>query len=294
MTFQELEETFNRALRLTFSKRKLLFIFPVLLVCGVLIVFCRAISYNANPWVVMSLSFLPVFLCTGILLAAGVLLIRMYYHEVKGLSFRFRKLLSHSLQLLIGVSHLSLPLILTYLFLWTLMGVFHLLKVIPGVGEVFGVLLSFGPFLLVFASLMLSLISIIMLFFVTPHVALKTGVHMHIAEEIMERMRVSPFSNILLLTIGLTPLLCGVFFLVLAAIMTGAHYLQATAALGVALGWFFIMVPFTMILAPFVVFFFNFATESFGLLQRKQKNVHRQETKVQKMGKNEGEKCSVR
>ena len=293
MTYQELEEAFNRALRLSFSKQKMFFIFPVLLVCGVLIVFCRAISYNANPWVVMSLSFLPVFLCTGILLAAGVLLIRMYYHEVKGLSFRFRKLLSHSLQLLIGVSHLSLPLILTYLFLWTLMGVFYLIKVIPGIGEFVGVLLSFGPFLLVFASLMLSLMSIIILFFVTPHVALKTGVHMHIAEEILERIRFSLFSNIILLAIGLTPLLCSVFFLVLAALMTGAHYLQASAAVGVSLGWFFIMVPFTMILTPFVVFFFNFATESFGLLQRKQKKAHRQESNLKKMGKKEEETCAA-
>lgn len=293
MTYQELEDTFNRALRLSFSKKKLLFVFPVLLVCGVLIVFCRAVSYNANPWVVMSLSFLPVFLCTGILLAAGVLLIRMYYHEVKGLSYRFRKLLSQSLQLLIGVSHLSLPLILTYLFLWTLMGVFHLVKVIPGVGEVFGVLLSFGPFLLVFASLVLSLFSISMLFFVTPHVALKTGVHMHIAEEILERMRVSPFANLLLLTVGLIPLLSGVFFLVLAAAMTATHYLQASAAVGVSLGWFFIMVPFTLILTPFVVFFFNFATESYGLLTRRQKQVHRQEAKVQKMAKTKEESCAV-
>src|SRR3990167_8062826 len=163
MTYQEIEEIFNRAFWLSFSRAKFLLIFPVLLVCGVLTVFCRAISYNANAWVAMSLSFLPVFLCTGILLAAGVLLIRMYYHEVKGLSYKFRKLFSQSLQLLIGVSYLSLPLILTYLFLWTMMGVFHLIKVIPGVGEVIGVLLSFAPFLLVFASLMLSLMSVVIL-----------------------------------------------------------------------------------------------------------------------------------
>ncbi len=288
MTYQEIEETFNRAIRLSFSRAKLLFIFPVLLVCGVLTVFCRAISYHSNPWVAMSLSFLPVFLCTGILLAAGVLLIRMYYHEVKGLSFRFRKLLTQSLQLLIGVSYLSLPLILTYLFLWTLMGVFHLVKVIPGVGEVIGVLLSFAPFILVFASLVLSLLSIVLLFFVTPHVALKTGVQLHIAEEILERIRFSLFSNLLLLMIGLMPLLCGVFFLIVAAVMTGAQYLQGIAAIGVSLGWFFIMIPFTMILTPFVIFFFNFATESYGLLQRKQR-LH-----LQKMSKNEEGACTVR
>src|SRR3990167_664609 len=101
MTYAEVEEIFNRALRYSFSKVKFLFIFSVLLVCGVLVVFCRAMAFEANTWVVMSLSFLPVFLCTGILLAAGVLLTRIYYHEVKGLSYKFRKLFSQSLQLLI-------------------------------------------------------------------------------------------------------------------------------------------------------------------------------------------------
>lgn len=291
MTYQEIEETFNRALRHSFSRKKSLFVFLILLVCGVLTVFCRAISYNTTPWVKMSLSFLPIFLCTGILLAAGVLLIRMYYHEVKGLSYRFRKLLSQSVQLLIGVSYLSFPLILSYLFLWTLMGVFHLVKGVPGVGEIMGVLLSFAPFLLVFASLMLTLLSVALLFFVTPHVALKSGVHMHIAEEILERMRFSPFSNLLLFTIGLIPLVAGVFFLVLAAMMTGSHYLQDIAPLGMSLGWFFIMVPFTMILTPFVTFFFNFATESFGLLQRKQKKVARQENHHRNVQKSEEESC---
>ena len=294
MTYQEFEETFNRALKFSFSKMKFFLVAPVLLVCGTVMIFCRAISMNAGTWLVMSLSFLPVFFCTGILLAAGVLLIRIYYHEVKGLSFRFRKLFAHSFQLLIGVSYLSLPLVLTYLLLWTLMGIFHLVKNIPGVGDVIGVLFSFVPFLLMFASLVLSFLSVAILFFVAPHVALKTGIHFQVAEEIFERMSVSPFANLLLFTLGFTPLLCGVGFLVLAAIMTGVHYLPNTAALGASLGWFFIMVPFAMILAPFVIFFFNFATESFGLLQRKQKRVFRTGGSVQKMAKNEEENCVVR
>ena len=271
MTFAEVETIFDRALRFSFSRKKFIFMFPVLLICGVLIVFCRAISLTANPWVVMSLAFMPVFLCTGILLAAGVLLARMYYHEVKGITYSLRKLLSHSMQLLIGVSYLSLPLILSYLLLWTMMGVFHLLKGIPGIGEVIGVLLAFGPFVLVFASLALSFASILILFFVTPHVALKNGMQFHIAEEIVARISSSVFINALFLIIGLAPLLLCVSFLTLSAVMTGVNYLSATAAIGVSLEWFFIMVPFALILTPFVVFFFNFATESYALIQKKSK-----------------------
>lgn len=269
--FQEIEELFNRALRFSFSRKKIFFMFPVLLSCGVLIVFCRAVSFAANSWVSMSLAFMPVFLCTGVLLAAGVLLSRMYYHEIKGQAFHLRKLLSHSLQLIIGVSYLALPLILTYLLLWTFMGVFHLLSEIPGIGPFISVLLAFGPFLLVAASLGLSLVSLLILFFVTPHVALKNSVHLHIAEEIIERMSLSFFANIVHFLIGLIPLLFCVGFLCLAALMTGLQYLTSTAALGISLEWFFIMVPFALMLTPFVIFFFNFATESYGLLQRKKK-----------------------
>jgi len=289
MTLQEVEDIFNRSLRFCFSKKKLCFVFPVLLVCGVLIIFCRAVSISASAWVVMSLSFMPVFLCTGILLAAGVLLIRMYYHEIKGMKVHFRKLLSHSLQSLIGASYLALPLILSYLLLWTLMGVFLLLKGIPGIGDVISVLLAFGPFILVCASLVLSFASLLVLFFVTPYVALKNGVHLRIAEEIIAKMRASAFMNIFLLMIGIAPLLICIGFLTLAAVMTDVHYLSATAPLGVSLEWFFIMVPFTLILTPFVIFFFNFATECYGLLQKKNKN----STSAVKVDKTEDEFCTA-
>lgn len=269
MTFQEVEQMFNRAFQYAFSKKKFLFMFPVLLTCGVMIVFCRALSLDVNPWVWMSLAFLPVFLCTGVLLAAGVLLTRMYYHEVKGLAFGFRKLLTQSFQLLVGVSYLSLPLVLTYLLLWTLLGVFFLLKGLPGLGDAMGVLLSFGPFLLVLGSFGLSIVSVLLLYFVTPHVALKNSMNYHVLEEMVTRLRSSLFANLLLFSLGVFPLVCVVGFLTIGAVMTGISYFSAKAALSVSLQWFFIMVPFCAILTPFVIFFFNFATESYGFLRRR-------------------------
>lgn len=278
MKFQDIESVFNRAFSLAFSRKKIMIMFPVLLICGVLVVFCRAVSFGANEWVGMSLAFLPVFLCTGLLLAAGVLLTRIYYHEVKQMPYQLRKLLSQSIQTLIGVSYLSLPLVLLYLLLWTLMGVFHLLKEIPAVGDAMGVLLSFGPFLLVLASLVLALASIVILFFVTPHVALKSEVHFHIAEEIFDRIRWNLFANLTLFFIGFLPIMLSTVILTIAAVMTGAHYLSATKAVGVSLEWFFIMIPFTLLLTPFVNFFFNFATESFSLLQKQKRLQSKVET----------------
>ena len=131
MTFEDIEHIFNRALSLSFSRKKLLFMFPVLVVCGLMIVFCRALAVNAGQWVVLSLTFLPIFLSSGLLLASGVVLARIYHHEVKMIPLSFRKILAQSWELLIGVSYLTLPLLLAYLFLWMIMGIFYLLKEIP-------------------------------------------------------------------------------------------------------------------------------------------------------------------
>lgn len=269
MTFEEIEHIFNRALRFSFSKKKLLFMFPVLVICGLMLVFCRALAVGAGQWVVLSLTFLPIFLSSGLLLAAGVVLARVYHHEVKMIPLSYKKILAESWELLIGVSYLTLPLLLAYLFLWMLMGIFYLLKEIPALGDVLGVILSFGPFLLVLGSLLLSFFNLFLLFFATPHIALKSRLKLKLAEEIYSRFKENLFSNIALFVVGLIPLLLGVGILSLAAFLTGMNFFIKTETLAVALQWFFVMIPFCAMLAPGILFFFNFAVESYALIQKK-------------------------
>lgn len=271
MTFEEIEHIFNRALRFSFSKKKLLFMFPVLVICGLMLVFCRALAVGAGQWVVLSLTFLPIFLSSGLLLAAGVVLARVYHHEVKMIPLSFKKVLAQSWELLIGVSYLTLPLLLAYLFLWMLMGIFYLLKEIPALGDVLGVILAFGPFLLVLGSLLLSFFNLFLLFFATPHIALKSRLKLKLAEEIYSRFKENLFSNIALFIMGLIPLLLGVGILSLAAFLTGVNFFIKTETLAVALQWFFIMIPFCAMLTPGILFFFNFAVESYALIQKKHK-----------------------
>ena len=268
MQYKDLERMFNRSTLLSFSRKKFLFIFPVLLICGLLIVFCRALAFEANRWVVMSLSFLPVFLCSALLLSAGALMMRMYYQEVKGVDFEIKKMINQSVQLIVGVSYLSLPFLLSYLVVWSLMGVFHLIKAIPQIGPAVGVLLSFGPFLLVFTSIILSFLCLVMLFFITPQVALKETIEFKVVEHLLMRIRDNLFTNMLVFVIALAPLIFVVSLLVLAAFLTGFEYLSSYHVLGTTMQWLFIMIPFCAILTPFVVFFFNFATETFALLER--------------------------
>lgn len=269
MTFEEIEHIFNRALRFSFSKKKMLFMFPVLVVCGLMIVLCRALAVNAGQWVILSLTFLPIFLSSGLLLAAGVVLSRVYHHEVKMIPLSFKKILAQSWELLIGVSYLTMPLLLAYLFLWVIMGIFYLLKEIPALGDVLGVVLAFGPFLLVLGSLLLSFFNLFLLFFATPHIALKSRLKLKLAEEVYRRFKENLFSNFALFLMGLVPLLLGVGVLTLAAFLTGVNFFIRTETLAIALQWFFVMIPFCAMLTPGILFFFNFAVESYALMQKK-------------------------
>ncbi len=271
MTLSEIEQIFNRAFSKVFCRKKILFLFPILIACGILTVFCRTLSLGVNHWVWMSLSFLPIFLCTGVLLAAGVLLTKMYIFEVKGMDYKIGKLFTSSLQLIIGVSYLSFPLILTYLILWSVMGIFVLLKQIPAFGDVFGTLLAFGPYLLVLGSFGLAIVSVLLLFFITPHVALKKTLQMNLAAEVTVRLKNSIFSNGLLFFVGLVPLALVLFFLILGAMMTKSSYLTSEAALALSIQWLMMMIPFCLIMTPFVIFFFNFSLESYLLVKKKEK-----------------------
>ncbi len=269
MQLSEIEQIFNRAFSKIFCRKKILFLFPILIACGILTIFCRTLSLGVNDWVWMSLSFLPIFLSTGVLLAAGVLLTKMYVFEIKGMDFKVSKLFTSSLQMVIGVSYLCFPLILTYLILWSVLGDFYLLKQIPAFGDAFGTLLAFGPYLLVLGSFALAIVSVMLLFFITPHVALKKTLKMDLASEVGARLKQSVFGNTLLFFIATVPLGVVLFFLILGAMMTGSSYFAAKAALAIGLQWLVMMIPFCLIMTPFVIFFFNFALESYMLLKRK-------------------------
>ena len=271
MNWKEIEHVFNRALTLTFSRKKLLFTVPTLVFCGLVIVCFRALGSRANDWLAISMTFLPIFFCSSILLAVGIILSRIYHHEVKNLPVSYRKTLSVSKELMVDIAYLALPVILVYLLLWTLLGIFYLLKEIPMIGDGLGVILSFGPFLLLFGSFVLSLLSIVMLFFVTPAVALKSSVQVEMLQSVIKRLRFSPFSNLALMLLGILPLVVMSGLMTIAAIVTGKSYVAAENSLAVSLEWFFIMLPFSALLTPAVIFFFNFAVESHVLMIKKMK-----------------------
>ena len=275
MAWKEVETIFNRALSFTFSRRKLIFTIPILLFCGWVSVCFKALGSKANDWLSISMIFMPLFFCSSVLLAAGILLTRVYHHEVKRLPISYRKTLGLSKHLMVEVAYLALPVILIYLALWTLLGIFYLFKEIPLIGEALGVILSFGPFLLLFGFFILSLLSMGVLFFVTPSVSLKSSVQFEILQGVFQRLRFNPFTNIALMFLGILPLALVAGLMAIAANMTGKSFVSVDYSFAVHLGWFFMMIPFSVLLAPAVIFFFNFAAESHVLMIKKMNEIGR-------------------
>jgi len=269
MTLKDIERCFNRALILSFSKKKIFLVFPVLILCSILIVFFRALAINASSWLVMSLIFLPIFLTTGVLLSLGVLLGRIYYHEVKSIKFHYRDILKKSFDVILATSYLSIPPILIYLLLWVVFGIFVLLKEIPGFGQFVGVILTFAPFLIILASIVLCLINLSLLFFVSPAIALKEKGDFTLAKDILESMKKNIFGYFILLVIAVLPIFLVVGILSLSAILTNFSYSSYAHGLTVVMEWFFISLPFALCLTPAVIFFFNFSMESYNYLRKK-------------------------
>lgn len=270
MVFKDIQRVFNRALSLTFSKKKLLMVSIILILCGVMVVFFRGMAINAGEWILMSLTFLPFFLCAGVLLSTGIVLVRIYHDEIKGKPISYREILGKSWEVVIGASYFTIPIILSYLLLWMLLGIFVLLNAIPVIGDFFGVILAFGPFLLNLGSLVLCLLNAALLFFMTPVIALKGLNRIQVAQILANRLKRDPFSNILLSFMAALPLIFLLGLLILAAFMTGSICYSCENPLNNVLQWFFIMIPFAVLLSPAVVFFFNFAAEAHVLLQRQQ------------------------
>lgn len=271
MNFNDISSIFNRSLILTFSKKKLLSVFCILALSGLLVVFFRGLSLHAGQWVKLSLTFLPIFICTGILLSMGILLIRIYHDEVKKKEVNYRQTLSRSWEVAVGASYFAIPIIFAYLLLWMVLGIFVLLSEIPMVGEFFAAILAFGPFLINLGSLVLCVLSLGILFFVAPLIAFKGLEGGIVLQMLSRRLEKDFFTNFVLILIALLPLGLVITFLVLAAAMTGSLCFDCHNSLQTVIKWFFIMLPFTAFLTPAVIFFFNFAAEAHVLMQKEMK-----------------------
>lgn len=260
--------SFNRALSKSLEKKKLTMVFATSLILGLLVIFFKAMSLHAGSWAKKSLIFLPIFLCAGVMLSMGVVLIRVYHDEVKGRRVSYRETFARSWDILVGATYFSLPIILCYLLIWMVMGLFLLFEEVPLVGPLFSVILAFGPFLLNLASITLCIANAALLFYATPALALKGLDAAWISRSVVKKLRCDFFANIYLSALALLPLASILAVVVLAALMSEEKSGASPQTLYVAMRWLFIMVPFVACLTPAIIFFFNFSAEAHILLMR--------------------------
>ncbi len=269
LTWNDFEKAFSRAAVTSLTRRKLFLTFAALSLCGIFIVFCRALALETTPWISLSLLFLPILLSSALLLSLGVLLIRMYMHEMKGLTLSMGRLFTGSMDVMIGTSYLSMPPVLAYLVLWIVLGFFFLLREIPLIGPFMNVVLAFGPFLIIFCSILLCLLNLSLLFFIAPAAAHQSVKRLDLAKRVGLTIGANPLSATALFLVALIPSIIIGGLLSVSAMLTNVSFSIQGPTLAIALEWFFVMLPFCALLAPAVVFFFHFAAESYQLLQKR-------------------------
>jgi hypothetical protein len=148
------------------------------------------------------------------------------------------------------------------------LGVFFLFKEIPLIGPFFNIVFVFGPFLLIFCSLLLCLANLCLLFFIAPAAAFQSIRKLEFLRRIWTFLRAKPFLSLALLFIGALPGLLIGGVLSLAAVLTNVSFSLEGPSFALALEWFFVMLPFAALLSPAIVFFFQFAGETYPYLHR--------------------------
>jgi len=270
MTFNDLERCFKRALIFSFDKKKILFAYPFLFLCGIIFAFARSIAYSSSQWVVLSLIFLPILFSFAIIFILGVFLVKIYYSEVKNQKASYFEVMKSSFDIIIETLHISVPPIFAFVIAWVVFGLFVVIKEIPHIGWFIGVIISIIPFLIVVGSICLCIANLATLFFVTPALALKSQKKLKLVKEVFKNFRKSIFANISFFFIASIFLAFVGLFLVISAYLTKLCFAISIDGLYIGLQWFFIMIPFVLFLTPFVIFFFNFALETYNLLLTKE------------------------
>ncbi|MFZ0564967.1 MAG: hypothetical protein WAM28_02080 [Chlamydiales bacterium] len=259
MTFKDLAILFRKACSSSFKLKKFLFLFLVLAISGLIYLFFQGVSLYFTNWTRLPISFLPFFLVSGPLLAAETFILELYHREQKAESLSFRQAMLESWEIMLRSSYLALPVLVAFFLLWVLLAIFILLKAIPLLGKLFGIILAFGPFLINLGVLVLLLSILFLFFFVIPSFVVNKKIDRTL---LLKKIRSDPFTHVLLLAAALLPVWIAGKIIGKAALMTLFTYSFEDKVL-TTLQLFFVMLPVVALMTPAINFFFNFAMESY-------------------------------
>ncbi len=274
MKLKDLAGMFNRSWEYAFSIRKFLFMFLMLVIVGLIFLFFQAIAPYSTPWLQFAFRFAPFFVSAALLMMVGTFLIKTYLEEkeqgpthitgARVIEGSLKSSFFSSTKPFLIASYCSLALLGAFIGFWILLGLFILLKSIPYIGVFFGVILAFVPFLLNLSILLLLVAVLGTLFFFTPLLALKTRIE---REDLFARLRFDLFTHTVTLAMAFIPVWVVWLFVRKAALMTFEVYSAGDNQLVMVLQAFFMLIPFAAAMAFPLIYFFNFALESFQLLE---------------------------
>lgn len=265
MFWDQLEKSFNNAMKKAFMKKKLLFSAPFLVLCGLIFVLAQTISISCGSWLKIFLVFIPLFLSFGILLACGVVLIKSYDQESQKKESNFKKIIYQSLQMILNIVYLCLPFIFVYIVIWIALGVFYLIKMIPILGAIITPIFAFIPFLLILSLILLTLVCLFFLFFATPDIALKSGLKTIVIRQTFHRLKKNFFLDGIYFIVAVIPFCISFLILYFASSIAAQVFFNSPSEIIYAFQSLFMMIPFAIFLSPGLIFFFNFSSEYFLL-----------------------------
>jgi hypothetical protein len=271
MKFFEFEKMFKRAMKLSFLKKKILFTYPFLFLAGSLIVFFRFIAYSAANCVALFLIGFSILFTILVLYLLGIFLSKIYYNEVKKNKFLYFDIVKKSINNCFHSLHFSMPPILIFIIIWMFFGLFVMIKEIPHVGTFIGSLIFLMPFFLTFASIILCFISLLLLFFATPVLALNLKNSFQVLKDAFCVFKKDLFKNFLNFSFALSLSFFVFLILYISNEITKYTFLIPFDKYSASLQTFSAMSLFVLFLAPFVIFFFNFAIEIYNYYQMKDK-----------------------
>lgn len=266
MNFSDLEHMLHRAAAHTMSKKKLLYTSLALFLCGLVMIFGMSASLVFGSWLALSLNFVPLFISLALIMALGVILVQSYHNEVKKRDLEFKDLTMRSWSTMLGTLSLFIPVVVAYLALWMAQGVFLVCASIPFIGPFFAIIFAFIPFVLHLATLLLGLLSIYMLFCLTPALSFSTSwQHGNFFQTFKDSLK-HGFTRLLLFIVAFIPLIVSFILLIISLKLTLMMFSQTPNEQEQVMQRFFLMLPFAILLAPSVIFFFNVASETYGYI----------------------------
>jgi len=259
----------KRAFVHAFNVKKIIFAYPFVFLCGLIVVFSKLLALAANRWIMLSLFFLPILFSVAILYVLGIFLNQIYYKELKNAKVSYFDIMKNSFDKVLASLNISISFVLVFLIIWLIFGLLVAIKQIPHLGMFIAGILSFLPFLLIFGTILLCIVDILVLFFAAPIITFNEKKKFTLIKKIFfENFQKNVFESIFQFFIGTAFIFFALFYVYVSAKLTSfLFYIPIKEYL--ALKEFFVTILASLFLTPFVIFFFNFSLESYNFFQKR-------------------------